>query len=78
MIRVNRSRYYQKTKDEQINKLLENLVKDLTKMKIRIEKKAVESTQQNYQSVEYQKIVAENKKLIEELQKFKGVKKEKK
>ena len=43
-----------------------------------MKKKAVESTQQNYQSVEYQKIVAENKKLIEELQKFKGVKKEKK
>ena len=40
MIRVNRSRYFQKTKDEQINKLLENLVKDLTKMKIRIEKKS--------------------------------------
>ena len=43
-----------------------------------MKKKAVESIQQNYQSVEYQKIVAENKKLIEELQKFKGVEKEKK
>ena len=40
MIRVNRSRYYQKTKDEQMNKLLENLEKDLTKMKIRIKKKS--------------------------------------
>ena len=39
MIRVNRSRYNQKTKGEQINKLLEDLEKDLVTMKIKIEKK---------------------------------------
>lgn len=40
MIRVNRSRCNQETKGEQINKLLEDLEKDLVTMKIRIEKKS--------------------------------------